>query len=137
MARPGSTTANPYTAVTGGSGDYIANANCAYALPPPTPCMATPRLYQTATLLNDGRVLIAGGLDNHGNVLNSIEIWDPDGQRGVGGFYPWARRFWRHPDRATPAGTLAHGRLLHSAVLLANGKVLIFGGTDGTTADAR
>jgi hypothetical protein len=128
---PGPT--SPYSAVTGGSGDYIANANCTAALPPPTPCMATARLYHTATLLNDGRVLIAGGLDNHGNVLSSLEIWDPAADGGVGGFYPLGTAtLGGTPSGNAVAGTLADGRLLHSAVLLANGKVLIFGGTDAS-----
>jgi hypothetical protein len=135
----GSTAANPYTAVTGGTGDYFANANCAYTAGPTT-CLGTPRLYETATLLNDGRVLIAGGLDNQGNVLNSIEIWDPTANGGAGGFYGLGTYTGPIGSGGTltlhAAGTLATPRLLHSAVLLANGKVLIFGGTDGTNGDA-
>jgi len=126
-----------YTLVTGGIHDYIANANCAYTSGPPT-CMISPRLYHTATLLNDGRVLIAGGLDNQGNVLNSVEIWDPAANSGAGGFFGLGTVTGPVGSGGTlsghAAGTLAHGRLLHSAVLLANGKVLIFGGTDATGA---
>jgi len=132
---PGPT--GPYTAVTGASGDYMANANCSYTGQQPT-CMISPRLYHTATLLNDGRVLIAGGLDNQGNVLSSVEIWDPAANSGAGGFYGLGTVTAPFGSGGSlsghAAGTLAHGRLLHSAVLLANGKVLIFGGTDATGA---
>ena len=106
----------------------MANANCSYTGQQPT-CMISPRLYHTATLLNDGRVLIAGGLDNSGNVLSSLEIWDPAANSGAGGFYGLGTATAGGTPTGDTAGTLSHGRLLHSAVLLANGKVLIFGGT--------
>jgi hypothetical protein len=81
--------------------------------------MTSPRLYHTATLLPNGKVLIAGGT-NGSSVLNTMEIFDPAGNSGAGSF--------------TALGTMSTTRLAHSAVLLANGKVLIFGGTnDGTT----
>jgi hypothetical protein len=81
--------------------------------------MTSPRLYHTATLLSNGKVLIAGGT-NGSSVLNTMEIFDPAGNSGAGSF--------------TALGTMSTQRLAHSAVLLANGKVLIFGGTnDGTT----
>jgi len=43
------------------------------------PCchMRTPRMDFTATVLHDGRVLIAGGRDSSNNVLDSAEIFDP------------------------------------------------------------
>jgi hypothetical protein len=112
-------------------GDFFAQANCA-DLTAPTPCMATPRLYHTATLLNDGRVLVAGGVNNSGIVQATLEIWDHLANGGAGGFYPLGASA-AAPTTANP-GTLITARMMHSAVLLANGKVLIFGGSDGVNA---
>jgi hypothetical protein len=71
--------------------------------------MAVGRDDHTATLLQDGRVLIAGGEGE--SAPSSAEIYDP----GTGTF--------------TTTGSLITGRLLQAAVLLANGNVLIVGGT--------
>ncbi len=65
----------------------------------------------TATLLLDGRVLIAGGYDEKTNkIVASALVYDP----ATGTF--------------TPTGSLELGRTGHYAVLLRDGRVLIAGG---------
>jgi len=86
-----------------------------------TGSLTTHRGGHTATLLPDGRVLVAaGGQNNSSNFLSSAEVYD-SGQ-GV-----WS-----------PAGSIAVTRQEHAATLLADGRVLVTGGQrwDGTTATA-
>jgi N-acetylneuraminic acid mutarotase len=72
------------------------------------------RAYHTATLLKDGRVLVAGGFCDSG--ANS-EIYDP------------ATGNW------TEVSALSQSRAYHTATLLADGKVLVAGGQNyGGTA---
>jgi WD40 repeat protein len=74
------------------------------------PLMAS-RIGATATLLLDGRVLIAGGISN-GHSVASAEIYNP------------------RTGTSTPTGSMVEARAWHSAsLLLPNGKVLIAGGT--------
>jgi len=70
--------------------------------------LADGRSGHTATLLNDGKVIVAGG-QNIGD-LSSCEIYDPVANQ-------WSS-----------AGNLLHARSFHSAVLLSDGKVLVSGG---------
>jgi N-acetylneuraminic acid mutarotase len=74
--------------------------------------MATARFEHTATLLNDGRVLIVGGGNASAPALASTEIYDP------------AARTW------TAGPSLATARALHTATLLADGRVLVAGGVN-------
>ena len=88
----------------------------------PTGDMGTVRKDHTATLLPDGKVLVAGGFDGSA-FLASAEIFDP-----VAGTF-------------TATGTMLAARSSFSAVLLAhgptatNGKVLVAGGDEGGTAE--
>ena len=72
--------------------------------------MLVPRMAHTSTLLEDGRVLIVGGLDMEGTEVGSAEVWDPA------------------TEQFTFAGSLIQPRLDHAANRLADGRVLITGG---------
>ena len=79
-----------------------------------TGSMTIARIGHTATLLNNGKVLIAGGLSPPSDFsVTSAELYDP-----VAGTF-----------MATGSMTIA--RIGHTATLLNNGKVLIVGGGDG------
>jgi WD40 repeat protein len=65
----------------------------------------------TATLLPNGKVLVAGGFN--GNAVVGAELYD------------------RASGTWTTTGSIAHGRYFHTATLLPNGKVLIAGGYFG------
>ncbi|HEY1790613.1 MAG TPA: kelch repeat-containing protein [Verrucomicrobiae bacterium] len=72
--------------------------------------LETPRALNTATLLPDGRVLVAGGIDG-ANELDSVELYNPATGKWTWG--PYSMREYRQG---------------HTATLLPNGKVLIAGG---------
>ena len=73
-----------------------------------TGSLSAARTAPTATVLNDGRVLVVGGLS--ASVLASAELYDA----GTGTF--------------TSTGSLNAGRYGHTATLLADGRVLVAGG---------
>ena len=87
--------------------------------------MTTPRFAHTATLLQNGKVLIAGGSPSLGDLsggdnsddLSTAELFDP-----VTGTF-------------TATGGMSERRSEHAAALLANGKVLVAGGTAGNVAE--
>ncbi|MGZ8160375.1 MAG: kelch repeat-containing protein [Methylobacter sp.] len=74
------------------------------------PALHTARAKHTATLLNDGTLMVAGGIGQDGKPLNAVEIWDP------------VERQWRD------APQLAMARSMHSATLLSDGRLMISGG---------
>lgn len=78
--------------------------------------MAVARFWHTATLLQNGKVLIVGGVPlNSSNPTSTAELYDP----ATASF--------------TATGGLATAREEHTATLLANGKVLIVGGESPVT----
>ena len=74
-----------------------------------TGSMATARADHTATRLNNGLVLVAGGSGASGNLLASAELYNPSSGT------------W------TTTGNLSAARTFHTATLLPNGKVLVAG----------
>jgi len=71
----------------------------------------------TATLLPNGKVLVAGGFNNDSS-------GQPQGQLSTCELYDPATKTW------SVTGALADGRDGHTATLLSNGKVLVTGGYD-------
>jgi N-acetylneuraminic acid mutarotase len=85
--------------------------------------MATTRANHTATLLPNGKVLIAGGMNVYvprirwGSCTNLAELYDPA------------------TDSFSPAGAMTVVHCGHTATLLQNGRVLVVGGTDAELYD--
>jgi len=75
-----------------------------------TGSLTSTRTNHSATLLPNGKVLIAGGYGSSG-VLSSAELYDP----ATGTFIA--------------TGSMASARAIHSATLLPDGKVLVVGGS--------
>ena len=82
-----------------------------------TGSMSVPRGQHTATLLQDGKVLVAGGVgyvSGHYSYTATAELYDP----ASGTF--------------SLTGSMKNARHCHTATLLSNGQVLITGGYDGS-----
>ncbi|MGE0143275.1 MAG: Kelch repeat-containing protein [Planctomycetota bacterium] len=75
------------------------------------PTMGTARALAFSAVLQDGRVLLVGGVDGTGAVLSSAEIYDPA------------------TDQFTPAASMAVARAAFDGALLNDGRVLVAGGT--------
>jgi hypothetical protein len=128
-----------------------------------TGAMNIARYGHAATLLANGKVLVAGG--NNGTNLSSAEIYDPsngtwsltgsmvvprvghtvtllhDGRVLAAGSSDWASGLSTSAELFDPAtglwsatGPMTIGRYGHTATLLADGRVLIAGGTDRFSA---
>jgi hypothetical protein len=80
--------------------------------------MSVPRESHTATLLQDGKVLVAGGDNGSSTRYDSAEIFDPS------------------TNAFTPIGNMVSARSGHTATLLADGKVLLADGYAGVNATA-
>lgn len=78
--------------------------------------MTTARILHTATLLPSGKVLVTGGTGMMPGTppFASAELYDP------------ATNTW------STVASMTTARRYHTATLMANGKVLVVGGTDGT-----
>jgi hypothetical protein len=87
----------------------------------PTGTMIMPRGGHTATLLENGTVLIAGGYSFGfpGQIIASAELYDPATQT------------------FKQTGNMTSARARHTAVLLADGRVLIAGGLNGTNGSGQ
>lgn len=79
--------------------------------------MLEARAGHTATLLGDGRVLVAGGSSGGSESSVSAELYDP------------GTRSW------STTGSMTRGRSAHQATLLQDGTVLITGGAADATAE--
>src|SRR6266851_1136854 len=77
----------------------------------PTGSMAIGRNFQTATRLDDGRVLVVGGFNSRIGTLDSAELYDP----ATGGY-------------TASGGSLTVPRELYTATPLPDGRVLMTGG---------
>jgi hypothetical protein len=80
--------------------------------------MNVARINATATLLNNGTVLVAGGESNNGVPLDSAEVFDPDTGR------------WQLTE------SMASPHAAHTATLLPDGRVIIIGGLQRILGEA-
>ncbi len=78
-----------------------------------TGSMGSTRSHHSATLLSNGKVLVAGGFGN----LASAELYDPT------------------PSTWSPTGAMSTPRYAHTATVLPGGAVLVAGGVTGFTGD--
>jgi N-acetylneuraminic acid mutarotase len=119
--------------------------------------MGTSRVFHSANLLADGRVMVTGGFDADYNMVLSAEIYNPadrswsavhsmidtrfgntatllnnDKVLAAGGSFNGnsAEVYQLAGDNWTPTGAMIRSRYQHSATALSNGMALIAGGTE-------
>src|ERR1035437_8446275 len=80
--------------------------------------MAVARMGSTATTLRNGKILVVGGQDNLGDVLDTAELYDPA-----------VRKF------IAANNTMSDRRMFHTATILLSGKVLVVGGATNLSGD--
>lgn len=106
--------------VTGGwgSGNTVETFDPSTLQWSPGKTMPTLRYLHSATLLANGKVLITGGMGREGsggdNELALVDLYDPQSDS-------WVR-----------AGRMATARMLNTATLLQDGRVLVLGGAGGS-----
>ena len=101
IGAPWSPMDNPYITLVGGTTLTMTGA------------VTTARYCHTATLLPNGKVLVAGGTHTGSDAISDAELYDP------------ATGIW------TNTGVLNTSRGYHTATLLPNGQVLVAGGYNG------
>lgn len=102
--------------ITGGGAGGLGDLATAEVFDPDTSTFSAIGPMQTnhylATALANGRVLLTGGQGAEGEILSAAEVFDP----ATGIFQP--------------TGDMTVPRVKHAAVLLADGRVLVIGGSD-------
>jgi len=123
--------------------------------------MSAPRVFHTATLLGNGKVLIAGGDDRQTTIYATAQLFDPAsaaftstgnmmvvrsghtatlltngkvlvaGGNSAGGGTSTAELFDPATGKFTPTGNMNAARFFHTATLLSDGRVLMAGGNGG------
>jgi hypothetical protein len=119
--------ANGEVLIVGGGDSHASATNIAEIYNPVTDAftpagsglMPTERTYHTATLLRDGRVLIAGGMNRMGKALDGAILFDPRSGKFI------------------PTGSMAEPRYNAAATQLPDGRVLISGGASTPAVYAR
>jgi hypothetical protein len=86
---------------------------------PPTGSMGAARAFQTASLLPNGTVVVAGGASGL-TLLGTVELFDPAAAGGAGAF------------TAAPGQDLITPRYSQTATVLQDGRVLLVGGHGNT-----
>jgi len=81
--------------------------------------ISEPRYLHAVTTLEDGRVLVSGGLSKRYKPLPSCELFDPQKNKFV------------------KTGSMKYTRYLHTSILLKDGKILIVGGVGGKGSEKK